>query len=98
MLSLQPGGPERPLRRLLAIGAHSDDIEIGCGATMLRLIQEHPDLEVFWMVLSARDQRGDEARASAQAMLSSAAQREIVLHTFRDAYLPYEGSAVQERF
>jgi len=98
MLTLQPGGPDRPLRRLLVIGAHSDDIEIGCGATILRLVHEQPELEALWMVLSARGQRGDEARASAEAILSGTAQREIVLHSFRDAYLPYEGSAVKERF
>src|SRR5579859_833330 len=98
MLTLQPGGHDRPLRRLLAIGAHSDDIEIGCGATILRLVHERPELEVCWMVLSARGVRSDEARASAEAMLSGAAQRDIVLHAFRDAYLPYEGSAVKECF
>jgi LmbE family N-acetylglucosaminyl deacetylase len=98
MFALQPGGPDRPLRRLLAIGAHSDDIEIGCGGTILRLLGERPELQVFWMVLSARGLRGDEARKSAEAMLSGAAQREIALHGFRDAYLPYEGSAVKERF
>jgi LmbE family N-acetylglucosaminyl deacetylase len=98
MLALQAGGPHRPLRRLLAIGAHSDDIEIGCGATILRLLHEQPELEVCWMVLSARGARGDEARASAAAMLAGTARHDIVLHAFRDAYLPYEGGAVKERF
>jgi LmbE family N-acetylglucosaminyl deacetylase len=79
------------------IGAHSDDIEIGCGGTILRLVSEYPDLEVCWLVLSAHGNRLDEAQASARAMLGSARQR-IVLHSFTDGYLPYEGAAVKDRF
>jgi LmbE family N-acetylglucosaminyl deacetylase len=91
-------GPQQPLRRLLAIGAHSDDIEIGCGGTILRLIREHPDLEVCWMVMSAHAARREEAEASASSILSGAARRQVVLHGFRDGFLPYEGAAPKERF
>jgi LmbE family N-acetylglucosaminyl deacetylase len=95
MLTLRPGGP---FRRLLVIGAHSDDIEIGCGGTILRLTREYPDLEVWWMVMSAHAARRDEAHASATAMLSGASGSEVMLHTFRDGFLPYEGAAPKERF
>lgn len=88
----------KPLRRLLAIGAHSDDIEIGCGGTIIRLMQENPELEVYWMVMSAHGVRSDEAQASASALLSGSAQHEVVLHAFRDGFLPYEGSAPKQRF
>jgi LmbE family N-acetylglucosaminyl deacetylase len=98
MLAVDVGGPSRPLRRLLAIGAHSDDIEIGCGGTLLRLLEEHPRLEMFWMVLSANGPRADEARASAEAMLAGATAREIQIESFRDGFLPYEGGAVKDRF
>jgi LmbE family N-acetylglucosaminyl deacetylase len=98
MLTLLPGGPDRPLGRLLVIGAHSDDIEIGCGGTILRLIRDYPNLEVGWMVMTARGERADEARASAEAMLDGAGRRDIILHDFRDGFLPYEGSAVKDRF
>jgi hypothetical protein len=80
MLTLGPG---QPLKRLLLIGAHSDDIEIGCGGTIQRLIRDYPDLEVVWMVLCASGSRAEEARSSAAALLSAVVQREIVLHSFR---------------
>jgi LmbE family N-acetylglucosaminyl deacetylase len=95
MLTLGPG---RPLKRLLAIGAHSDDIEIGCGGTILRMVQTFPDLEVYWVVLSARGDRATEARASAEALLARVTQREILIDTFRDGFLPYEGAVVKDRF
>jgi LmbE family N-acetylglucosaminyl deacetylase len=95
MLTLGPG---QPLKRLLAIGAHSDDIEIGCGGTILRMVQTFPDLEVYWVVLSARGDRATEARASAEALLAPVTQREILIDTFRDGFLPYEGAVVKDRF
>ncbi len=98
MLTLGLDSPGRPLKRLLAIGAHADDIEIGCGATILKIVRDHPDLEVGWMVLTASEERLDEARISAERMLADAARHEIVLHSFRDSFLPYEGTAVKERF
>jgi LmbE family N-acetylglucosaminyl deacetylase len=97
MLTLALGEPERPPRRLLVVGAHSDDIEIGCGGTILRLLREYPGLEVAWMVLATHDQRAAEARASANAMLAGAVH-EIRLHSFRDGFVPYEGAAVKECF
>ena len=57
MLGLQPGAP---LRTILCLGAHSDDIEIGCGGALLRLIAEHPDAHVWWVVLSGDAQRARE--------------------------------------
>ena len=62
-----------PLRRVLAIGCHADDIEIGCGGTLLALTRAHPELEVDWVVLAAPGERADEARASAEAFLAGAA-------------------------
>jgi LmbE family N-acetylglucosaminyl deacetylase len=98
MLRYSIDHPDRPLRRLLVVGAHSDDIEIGCGGTIQRLIEQHPGLEVGWMVLSAHGERRDEARSSAESMLSTAGRTEIVLHSFRDGFLPYDGAEVKERF
>jgi len=92
-----PGG-ETPLRRVLAIGCHADDLEIGCGGTLLSLARARPDLEVTWVVLGAEGKRAAEARASAEAFLADAARSEIVLHGFRDAYMPYHGESVKEAF
>ena len=61
---------ERGPARVLAIGCHADDVEIGCGGTLLALAERRPDLEVTWLVLGAEGIRADEARASAEAFLA----------------------------
>jgi LmbE family N-acetylglucosaminyl deacetylase len=83
---------------VLAIGAHADDIEIGCGGTLLRLAAAYPAPEVYWVVLSATGERAAEARASADAFLEGAGRRTVVLREFRDGFLPYQGGAVKEFF
>jgi LmbE family N-acetylglucosaminyl deacetylase len=83
--------------RVLAIGAHSDDIEIGCGGTLLSLAQSH-SLAVHWVVFSAAAEREDEARRSAAAFLEHAAERDVRTCHFRDGFLPHEGGAVKEYF
>ncbi|HEX6699793.1 MAG TPA: PIG-L deacetylase family protein [Gaiellaceae bacterium] len=84
--------------RVLAIGCHADDVEIGCGGTLLALIEARPDLEVTWLVLGAAGEREEEARASAAAFLSGAATSTVVVEGFRDGFFPYLGPAVKERF
>jgi LmbE family N-acetylglucosaminyl deacetylase len=88
--------PIRPLR-VLAIGAHADDIEIGCGGTILRLVAEQPGARVDWLVLSGHGERAEEAAASATAFLGDAAAR-VMVEGFRDGYFPYLGGAVKDRF
>jgi LmbE family N-acetylglucosaminyl deacetylase len=84
--------------RILALGAHCDDIEIGCGGTLLRLAATRPDVEVLWVVFCSNSTRAQEARASADAFLQGAAVSRIVIHDFRDAFLAYSGPAVKEAF
>ena len=95
MLRLSPADP---IRRVLAIGCHADDIEIGCGGTLLTLVEANPQLEVDWVVLSAPGNRGDEARASADSFLSGAADVHVEVHEFRDGFLPYVGGDVKDVF
>jgi LmbE family N-acetylglucosaminyl deacetylase len=91
--------PPAPLfRRVLALGSHSDDIEIGCGATLLALTKARPEVEVTWVVLGAEGQRGDEARASAELFLRGAARSDVVVHGFRDGFFPYIGGEVKDVF
>lgn len=84
---------------VLCLGAHSDDIEIGCGGAILRLIAERPDARCHWVVFSRSGdaQREAEARASAAAVLGDAAAQ-IDVHDFRDAYFPYEGGRIKDVF
>jgi LmbE family N-acetylglucosaminyl deacetylase len=74
---------------VLCLGAHSDDIEIGAGGTILALIASGARLNVHWCVLSAVGARGDEAAASAEAFLAGAAARSVTLATFQDGYFPH---------
>ena len=94
-LALFPGdGP----KRLLLLGAHADDIEIGCGGTVLRLVAEHPGLEVTWVVLTSNPARADEARTSAAGFLGESARSTIIVKEFRDGFLPWSGVAVKDAF
>lgn len=90
-------GPEGPLR-LLAIGAHADDVEIGAGATILRLLAERPGSSVVWVIASASAERAAEARASAAAFSAAAAGHEVVLGDLPDGRLPAVLPAVKELF
>jgi len=85
-------------RRVLALGAHSDDIEIGCGGTLLRLVAERPDLEVTWVVFCSTPERAREAEASAEKFLAGASRKRIVVKSHRDGFLPMEWAAVKEEF
>jgi len=86
------------IKKVLCLGAHSDDIEIGCGATILRLIQEQPDLEIYWLVFSARGTRAREAKASASEFLHGVRARRIRTMTYRESYFPDEWSEIKDTF
>jgi LmbE family N-acetylglucosaminyl deacetylase len=87
----------RPLR-LLCLGAHSDDIEIGCGGTILRLLAEHEDVEVDWVVLGSSGPRDAEALASAETFLAGAGKRTIRIQHFKDSFFPYHGEQIKGFF
>ena len=95
MLSFSPA---EPVRRVLAIGCHADDIEIGCGGTLLALARANPELEVDWIVLAAEGGRAGEARASAEGFLAGAATSRVEVLGFRDGFLPYLGGDVKDAF
>jgi LmbE family N-acetylglucosaminyl deacetylase len=87
----------RPLS-LLCLGAHGDDIEIGCGGTLLRLLVEHPGSMVHWIVFSASGMRATEALTSANRFLDAAGQTDVVIEEFRDGFFPYLGASIKESF
>ncbi len=86
------------VRRVLCLGAHCDDIEIGCGGTVLRLLADSDRIEFYWLVLCSNPERAREARLSANAFLKRARKKTIVVKSFRDGFLPYLGPSVKECF
>jgi LmbE family N-acetylglucosaminyl deacetylase len=97
MLKLELSEVPSPCR-ILAIGCHADDIEIGCGGTILRLIEALPTVEVCWVVLSAHGVRAEEVERSAEAFLDGVARKEVVVRDYRDGFLPYDGGEVKQFF
>jgi LmbE family N-acetylglucosaminyl deacetylase len=94
MLELQIGA----LRSVLCLGAHCDDIEIGAGATILKLVAARPALRVHWVVFSSTEERAAEARASAGDFLKGAASADVQMKTFSDGFFPAEGQAIKQYF
>lgn len=84
--------------RILCLGAHSDDIEIGCGGAILKLISKYPNLSFHWVVFSAGQQRAEEARASAEVFLKGAKEKNVVIKDFKDGFFPYQGVEIKEYF
>lgn len=84
-------------RRILCLGAHADDIEIGCGGTLMKWLAVRPDLEVHWVVFTAEASRATEARASAKALLQRTKSK-IAVKQFRTSFLPFDGAKVKEFF
>jgi LmbE family N-acetylglucosaminyl deacetylase len=89
---------DNPEPKILCLGAHSDDIEIGCGGTILRLVQEYPRAEFHWVVFSAKDQRAQEAYKSAESFLGKVNSKSIHVEKFRDSYFPYIGASIKDYF
>jgi LmbE family N-acetylglucosaminyl deacetylase len=84
--------------RLLCVGAHADDIEIGCGGTLLTLLARHPGTHVTWVVFGARGARADEARASAAEFLAQAGGHEVRVHDFEESFFPHHGAEIKRAF
>lgn len=88
---------DKPLR-VLCLGAHSDDIEIGCGGTILRLTEEYPNCSFHWVVFSACGVRRDEAKAAAHLFAGGERLEQLVLKDFRDGFMPFDGAEVKAAF
>ncbi len=87
----------QPLR-ILCVAAHCDDIEIGCGGTLLALTQHAADIAMHWLVLSSDPERRQEALQSADLFLASAKERHVTIEEFRTSFFPYQGEAIKQYF
>lgn len=98
MLTLDLNRDPHHLLSVLCLGAHSDDIEIGCGGALLRLTSAYRQANVHWVVFAAAGSRAAEAHRSARLFLQQAATSQVIAKTFRDGYFPYEGAAIKNDF
>jgi LmbE family N-acetylglucosaminyl deacetylase len=98
MLRLTLGEPGRPPRRILCLGAHCDDIEIGCGGTILRLLRENPEREIHWQVFSSSSVRKRETLKGARLFLEPAKSKKTVVRNYRDSFFPTLHSRIKMEF
>ncbi|MGA2834690.1 MAG: PIG-L deacetylase family protein [Terracidiphilus sp.] len=97
MINISLNGSSSKPMRVLCLGCHSDDIEIGCGGTILRLIEEHPQCEVHWVVFSAIGDRNAEAQRGAESF-AGARLKGPLLKSFQDGFMPFVGGDVKAVF
>lgn len=98
MIALSPDLAGKRAPGILFIGAHADDIEIGCGGTVQWLLDKYPRARITWVVLSASAARAAEARKAARRLLVRAVSPQVIIGDFRDAYFPAQFEQVKEFF
>jgi len=91
------GDPASPLN-ILCLGAHPDDIEIGCGGTILRLAAQYPKSVFHWVVFSATGVRAAEAQRAAKLFVGSNSLQGPILKTFQDGFMPFVGKEIKSVF
>jgi len=98
MLKLNFNDTNHSIYKVLCLGSHCDDIEIGCGGTILRLIENYPNIEFYWVIFSSNSQREPEAYQSANSFLKKAKAKTILIKKFRDGFFPFIGIEIKEFF
>jgi len=86
------------IRSILCLGAHADDLEIGCGGTLLKILANHPGIDVHWVVFSASESRAHEATASAERFMELSGQKQVTLRDYRDSFFPAFYGSIKEYF
>ena len=90
--------PFNGIKTVLCLGAHSDDIEIGCGGAIRTLTSHQSDLSVYWVVFTADGRRQAEAKKSAREFLRDAGKSHVIVKQFRNGYFPFEGASIKDFF
>lgn len=98
MLRLSINKDSESLYKILCLGSHCDDIEIGCGGTILKLIEEYSNIVFYWVVFSSNQQRAKEAVKSANNFLEGAKVENIIINNFRNGFFPFIGAEIKEYF
>ena len=98
VLGLRLGGRNDLPYKVLCLGAHADDIEIGCGGTILRLIRDYRDIVFYWIVFNGNPERREEALTSAHLFLKDVEKKVIETKNFRDGFFPFQGTEIKEYF
>jgi LmbE family N-acetylglucosaminyl deacetylase len=97
-LQLCLGSKRSPGLKVLCLGSHADDIEIGCGGTLLRLMQDYKRCQFHWVVFSAEGERSAEARKSAAYFLRDATKKNLIIKDFRTSFFPSQGAQIKQYF
>jgi len=98
MLHLDFNRSDKAAYQLLCLGAHCDDIEIGCGGTLLKLIENQRVQSIKWVVFTSNAERVQEARESAEDFLKDVSEKEVIVKNYRDGFLPQMATDVKETF
>ena len=98
MLKLSIDKNSNSVYKILCLGAHCDDIEIGCGGTILKLIENYSNIVFYWVVFSSSEQRAKEAIKSANNFLKGAKVENIIINNFRNGFFPFIGAEIKEYF
>lgn len=98
MLNLKLNLPRGRAPRFLFLGAHCDDIEIGCGGTVMELLHAYPRAHIDWVVLSSEGPRAQEAQRATKLLLRAAKSVTLHIKDFRGAYFPSEAPAIKDFF
>src|SRR5215470_18838612 len=98
MIHLNLNAETRAELQILCLGSHSDDIEIGCGGTILRLAQQYPSCVFHWVVFSAIGVRATEAQGAAVLFTGTTDLRGPLLKAFQDGFMPFVGAEVKAIF
>jgi LmbE family N-acetylglucosaminyl deacetylase len=98
MIGLKLSAKPNSALQVLCLGCHSDDIEIGCGGSILRLAGENPNNVFHWVVFSALDARAAEAERGATQFVDPSRLRGLILKTFPDGFMPFVGADIKTAF